>query len=505
MAADYDLLVVGGGINGCGIANRAAQCGLSVLLIERDDLASHTSSRSSKLIHGGLRYLEYGEFGLVREALAEREVLLTLAPHLVRPLSFVLPVGPGSRPAWLLGAGLLLYDHLGRRRTLPPSRRFDPARDPRGRCLRPEFSSAFSYADCRVDDARLVLANALQASEYGAAIRTRTRLTDARRADGLWQVALTGADGGTGRVRVRALVNAAGPWVQRVAAAAGVAHPGAGVRLVKGSHIAVPRLYAGDHAYLLQTADRRVVFVLPYGDLNLIGTTDVPFAGDPAAVAIEPAEAGYLCDTVNGYFRVPVSPSDVVWHYAGVRALYDNGAPEARAVTRDYRLVCDAPDGAAPLLSVFGGKLTTYRRLAIEALDLLSPFLPGPTRPDEPPPALPGGLLPVADPDDYRADLARRHPFLPLPALAAMVARHGSRCERLLAGIKAAADLGRHFGGGLYQREAEWLFEHEWALAAEDVLWRRTKCALGMTPDERTAFCLWWRDRFGEPAGTAVL
>lgn len=505
MAADYDLLVVGGGINGCGIANRAAQSGLSVLLVERDDLAFHTSSRSSKLIHGGLRYLEYGEFGLVREALAEREVLMTLAPHLVRPLTFVLPVGPGSRPAWMLRAGLLLYDHLGRRRTLPPSRRIDPARDPRGRCLRPAFSSAFSFADCRADDARLVLANALQASEYGADIRTRTCLTDARRDDGLWHAALTGPDG-TGRcVRVRALVNAAGPWVAGVAGMAGVGHDGAGVRLVKGSHVAVPRLYAGEHAYLLQNADRRVVFVLPYGELNLIGTTDVPFAGDPATVAIDPDETVYLCETVNRYFRTPVSPADVVWDYAGVRALYDDGAPEARAVTRDYRLLCDAPEGAAPLLSVFGGKLTTYRRLAIDALDLLAARLPGISPPAGPPVALPGGLLPIPDPDDYRADLARRHPWLPMPVLAAMVARHGSRCEGLLDGMSALADLGRDFGGGLYRREAEWLYETEWALAAEDVLWRRTRCALAMTPAEREAFCLWWRERFGGPAAAGAL
>lgn len=496
MSADFDVLIIGGGINGAGIANQAAQAGLSVLLVEQDDLAAQTSSRSSKLIHGGLRYLEHHAFRLVREALAEREILLGMAPHIIWPLDFVLPVSADTRPAWMLRAGLLLYDHLGARKTLPPSRRIDLRTRPEGRCLRPDLHVAFCYADCWVDDARLVLFNALQAEEFGASIRTRTRLTGARRADGRWHADLCSADGVASCCTARALVNAAGPWVTQVPGLAGTCRSGTGVRLVKGSHIVVPRLHAGGQAYLLQNDDGRVVFVLPYGAYSLIGTTDVPFDGDPARVEATPDEIAYLCRAVNRYFARPVGPDDVVWHFAGVRALYDDGAVQAQAVTRDYRLECDRT-GGAPLLTVFGGKITTYRRLALSALARLAPDFPQAVPPASPPPALPGGVLPVPDLGGYLRDLARRFPFMPRPALEAMLRRQGSRCEGLLDGTTALGDLGRDFGGGLYEREVCFMREEEWARSADDVLWRRSKAGLAMSPAERAAFAGWWDARGG--------
>jgi glycerol-3-phosphate dehydrogenase len=497
MREHYDVLVVGGGINGCGIANLAAQCGLSVLLVEQDDLAAHTSSASSKLIHGGLRYLEYGEFRLVREALAEREVLLAMAPHIIRPLTFILPHHKALRPVWMIRLGLLLYDHLGSREQLPASQRLTLAQHPAGAPLRPLYHTGFSYADCWVDDARLVVLNAMQAHEYGADILTSTRLEGACRSEAGWLARLSTASGAPWMVTASALVNAAGPWVERVLATT-LDHAGRSrLRLVKGSHIVVPRLYEGEHAYLLQSGDRRVVFVLPYGDYTLIGTTDVPFDGDPAALVASAEEIDYLCRVVNEYFRQPIRPEDVVWSFAGVRPLFDDGSPSAAAVTRDYHLELDGSE--VPLLSVFGGKLTTHRQLARAALARLAGRFEL-ELPDEAPPALPGGVLPTLTLSAYRRQLAQRFPWLPAALLTALLQRHGSLIERLLQGASTLADLGVDHGGGLYQREVEYLIGQEWARQPDDVLWRRSKCGLAMSEAERQAFAAAWEARYSRLA-----
>ncbi|MFC4160306.1 glycerol-3-phosphate dehydrogenase [Chitinimonas lacunae] len=488
----YDLLVVGGGINGVGIANHAAQAGQKVLLVEQDDLAAATSSASSKLIHGGLRYLEHYEFRLVREALGEREVLLEMAPHLVRPMTFVLPHHPGLRPTWLIRLGLFFYDHLGGRRRLPGSHGLNLRRHPYGEPLQPQFRRGFSYADCWVDDARLVVANALQLRELGGEVLTRTRLDTAwRDADGWW-AELAGPTEAR-RVRAKVLVNAAGPWVEQLLKQRLQLGARDAVRLVKGSHIVVPRLHEGQQAYILQHADNRIVFVLPYeNDYSLIGTTDVPYDGDPRRAAIEQDEVAYLCELVSEYFARPVQPSDVVWHYAGVRPLYDDQSDDPSAVTRDYVLRLDR-DGA-PVLSVFGGKLTTYRQLALAALLELQPFLPLQPLAAKPPP-LPGGDLPEADFEAFLTTVRQRYAALD-PALLGRLARQfGSRIDRVLDGVSETADLGQHYGAGLYQCELDYLVAQEWATSADDVLWRRTKRGLHMTAAQRAAVARWFNER----------
>jgi glycerol-3-phosphate dehydrogenase len=476
-----DLLVVGGGINGAGIARDAAGRGLTVALVEQGDLAGATSSASSKLIHGGLRYLEQMEFRLVREALAEREVLLASAPHIIRPLRFVLPHDRASRPRWLIRLGLMLYDHLGGRRSLPGTERIACRAHRYGAPLKPAIADAFAYSDCWVDDARLVVLAARDAAARGAAIATRTRLSAARRDGATWRATLDDlATGATREVRARALVNAAGPWVAAVIAAAGGRSPRA-MRLIKGSHIVVERLHDGDHAYILQNADRRIVFVLPYQErFSLIGTTDVAFDGDPADVAIAADEIDYLCDAVSRWFAAPVTRGDVVATYAGVRPLYDDHAASAATVTRDYVLDLDAPAGAAPLLSVFGGKITTFRRLAEQALDKLAARFPaaGPawTRAA----VLPGGDLPGGGPAALVTALRERHPWLP-PELARRLAlSYGTDAWRLIGGASRLADLGLEFGAGLSAREVDWLIAEEWARTVDDVLWRRTKLGLAI-------------------------
>ncbi len=478
----YDLLVVGGGINGAGIARDAAGRGLSVLLVEQDDLAAHTSSASTKLIHGGLRYLEQYDFRLVREALAERERLLAIAPHIIWPLEFVLPHAPGQRPAWLIRAGLFLYDHLASRKRLPASRavRFPPHQA--ASVLRPDLHRGFTYADCWVEDSRLVVLNALDAAERGTAIRPRTRLISARRDGALWHAELAGSPS---RVTARALANAAGPWVGEVLTAR-LAHPARrAVRLVQGSHIIVPRLHDGAFALILQNPDRRIVFVIPYEHrFSLIGTTDVPFAADPAQVTASADEIAYLCESASRYLRVPVAPADVIRSYAGVRPLYDDHAAAAAAVTRDYVLDLDAPDGAAPLLSVYGGKITTYRRLAEQAVAKLLAALGRPAAPGWTAAApLPGGDMPGADFAAWSADFAAAHPFLP-SALALRLARaYGTRATRILDGARTLEALGENFGAGLTEAEAAYLVRHEWAAAPEDILWRRSKLALHAPAD----------------------
>lgn len=485
---EIDLLVVGGGINGVGIARDAAGRGLRTVLVERDDLASGTSSASSKLVHGGLRYLEQFQFRLVREALAEREVLMRIAPHLVRPLRFVVPFRPGRRPAWLIGLGLFLYDRLGGRRSLAGSERIDLTRGPVGAGLQPDLGRGFAYSDCRVDDARLVVVTARDAAERGAHVLTRTEFTAARREGGSWLV--TVADRATGiesTLRARVLVNAAGPWVAEICRASGIA-PRHKLRLVKGSHLVVPRLYQGEHAYLLPNDDGRVVFIIPFEErFSLIGTTEVAIDGGPARVGISPAETEYLQSAVGGFLRQSFAVQDVVWSYAGIRPLYDDGHADPGSVTRDYLLELDGAAGEAPLLSVFGGKITTYRRLAERAMDKLQPYFPMLAPRWTANAALPGGNLGAPDMMSLVSRTLSKWPQLPPDLLRRLTRRHGSAIDEILAGVHRASDLGRHFGGMLYAREVDHFLTREWALTAEDILWRRTKEGMHMTPAEAAA------------------
>jgi glycerol-3-phosphate dehydrogenase len=481
-----DLIVVGGGINGVGIARDAAGRGLGVLLCDKGDLAGATSSASSKLIHGGLRYLEHGALRLVGEGLAEREVLMHMAPHLVRPLRIVLPHGPGARPRWMVRAGLYLYDRLGGARTLPGAEALDLRGDPLGLPLHDAVRHGFSYADCRTDDARLTIVSARDAAAHGAEIRPRTALVSARREAGIWHAVLRGADGADREVRARVLVNAAGPWVLDVLALAGLSTR-TRVRLVKGSHIVVPRLYEGDHAYLLQNDDRRIVFVLPFErDYSLVGTTELPFAGDPAEAHITPDETLYLCRAVARWFKAPPGPADVVWSYAGVRPLHDDRARDAAAVTRDYVFDLDVVDhsrGGAPALSIFGGKLTTHRRLAEHALERLLPYLPEAGPQWTAGSVLPGGeALPKGGVAALAVGLGRQYPFLDAATAARLARSYGSDAREMLGDARGKAALGRDFGLGLSEAELCWLMTREWAHTAEDVLWRRTKLGLGATP-----------------------
>ena len=474
---DVDLLIVGGGINGTGIARDAVGRGVSVMLVEKDDLASHTSSASSKLAHGGLRYLEQFEFRLVRESLDERERLLRAAPHIVEPLQFVMPLARGSRPTWMLRAGLLLYDHLGDRRLLPRSRPVRLEGEAFGAGLRPDLRRGFSYWDCRVQDSRLVVLNALDAAERGAMIMTRTELTEARREGGHWVATV-----GDRSVRARVLVNAAGPWV------AELYHRLAGVkrrcnaRLVKGSHIVVPRLYDGDHAFILQNGDGRVVFAIPFeGEFTLVGTTDVVWTGAPDKPAISDDEVGYLLETVDRNFSRTVGRDDIAWSYSGLRALVDDGSPDPSRVTRDYVLQLD--EEGAPLLSVFGGKLTTYRRLAERAVDGIARFFPGASGAWTGRAFLPGGVIPRGDLGAYSRGLAERYEAIPAQVVSRLTRTYGTRTERLLDGVQTLADLGEHFGVGLHAREVDYLGANEWARTAEDVLFRRTKLGLHVPPE----------------------
>ncbi|MGN6084721.1 glycerol-3-phosphate dehydrogenase [Trinickia sp.] len=480
----YDLLVVGGGINGAGIARDAAGRGLSVLLVEQHDLASHTSSSSTKLIHGGLRYLEYKEFGLVRKALQERETLLRAAPHIMWPLRFVMPHMPDLRPAWLIRAGLFLYDHLARRELLPGSRGIDLRRHPAGAPLVDSIARGFVYSDGWVDDARLVVLNALDASERGATVLTRTKLIGAVRAGGEWHAQLRQADGSRLDVRAGAIANAAGPWVGQLlhdALGRGAHHS---VRLVKGSHIVTRRLFDHDHAYIFQNPDKRIIFAIPYEhEFTLIGTTDVEYRGDPAQVAITEDETRYLCESINRYFTRKITPADVCWTYSGVRPLLEEeGAENPSAVTRDYRLELDAQAGEAPLLSVFGGKITTFRKLAEEALDRLASVMPIAKAAWTATAPLPGGDIAGAKFEPFAAKFANEHVWLPADVARRYARAYGTRANRLLGTAQALADLGREFAPGLFEQELRYLRDVEWARSAQDVLWRRSKIGLHLQP-----------------------
>jgi glycerol-3-phosphate dehydrogenase len=494
--SEFDLAIVGGGVNGCGIARDAAGRGLSVFLCEMNDLASGTSSWSTKLVHGGLRYLEYYEFRLVREALMEREVLWGIAPHIIRPLRFVLPHHSGLRPAWLLRLGLFFYDHLGGRKLLPPTRSLDLRTDVTGKPLAPgRFTKGFEYSDCEVDDARLVVLNARDAAERGAQIRTRARAIEARQHDGRWQITVEDTvTGARSTISARVLINAAGPWVHEFLAGKVGVNARANVRLVQGSHIVVPKLYDHDRAYILQNADGRIVFTIPYrDDYTLIGTTDRDYDGDPAAAKATQEEIDYLCASVSEYFAKPVKPADVVWTYSGVRPLYDDGASEAKAATRDYVFEVDAKPGAAPVLSVFGGKITTYRRLSEEALERIASWLPkieskgswtGRT-------ALPGGEFDVHGLGALIASLQADYPFLSQAHATRLARAYGTRAEKLLGDASSAADLGQDFGATLTEAEVRYLMAQEWALTAEDIIWRRSKLGLRLSPDQVTALDGW--------------
>jgi glycerol-3-phosphate dehydrogenase len=481
----HDIFIIGGGINGCGIARDAAGRGYSVYLAEMNDLASGTSSGSTKLIHGGLRYLEYYEFRLVRESLMEREVLWRMAPHIIWPLRFVLPHAEGLRPAWLLRLGLFLYDHIGGRKLLPATRTLDMKRDVAAKPLKPLFAKAFEYSDCWVNDARLVVLNARDAADRGATIRTRARVASARREDDHWRLGVEDVwSGEVEDVRARLIVNAAGPWVDKVLSGAVGQNDVRNVRLVKGSHIVVPKKFDDHRAFFFQNRDGRIVFAIPYEeDFTLIGTTDQDFDGDPGATAISDAEIAYLCDAASEYFAKPVRRDDIVWTYAAVRPLYDDGATKAQEATRDYVLKADER-GGAPLVNIFGGKITTYRRLAEAMLEKIEGLLGARGKRWTAGAVLPGGDF---APDGFESEVARlkgSYPFLDLRLARRLVRLYGSKARVLLGLARSEADLGRCFGTDLYEAEIRYLMAHEWAATADDVLWRRTKRGLRLTREE---------------------
>lgn len=481
MTQAFDLIVVGGGVNGAGIARDAAGRGASVLLLEAGDLAGGTSSASTKLVHGGLRYLEYREFALVREALQEREILWRIAPHIVRPMRFVLPHTPGLRPRWMLRAGLFVYDHLGGRRQWPAARGIRLCDHPAGQPLDPALTHGFEYSDGWVDDARLVVLNARDAADRGATILTRTPMLSARREGDLWRVETP-----RGAFHARALVNAGGPGANDVSRLAGEA-PAFGLRRVRGSHIVVRKLFDHDYAYIFQLPDTRICFAIPYErDFTLIGTTDRDHTAPLQNVSAAEDEIAYLCEAASRYFRKAVMRADVVWTYSGVRALVDDGSDRPEAATRGYRLSLTALSAGPPLLGVWGGKITSYRHVAEAAVDLLTPRLPalsGVAWTAGVP--LPGGDFPANAQDDLVETLCAEYAFLTGPEALRIARAYGTRASRWLGKARSRADLGRDFGAGLSEAEVAWLRAEEWAVTADDVLWRRTKLGLHMTAGQR--------------------
>ncbi len=490
----YDLAVIGGGINGAGIARDAAGRGASVLLIERGDLAEGTSSSSTKLIHGGLRYLEHYEFSLVREALSEREVLWGIAPHIIWPLRFILPHRPGLRPRWLLRLGLFLYDHIGGRKLLPPAKSVELAKHPAGAPLKPEYAHAFAYSDCWVDDARLVVLNARDAADRGAEIRTRCEVTGMQRQGDGWLI-----DAGGEQFRARCVINAAGPRVLDLLDRAG--EPASQrIRLVRGSHIVVRKAFEHEYAYFFQLPDARIFFAIPYEvDFTLIGTTDVDHDASLDEVKASPEEIAYLCAGASEYFRTPITPDDVVWTYSGVRPLVDDGSGKPEAATRGYRFDLDGGDDEAPLLSVFGGKITTYRQLSSAALDKVLPFCPslahGADWTGSAP--LPGGDFGRGEAAAKARELAARYPFLGEPQANRMIRLYGTLAWQFLGQATIPGDLGEQFGHGLTAAEVDYLITHEWARTAQDVLWRRTKLGLHFSAEQTARLDQYITERTG--------
>lgn len=481
----YDLLVIGGGINGVGIARDAAGRGLSVMLCEKDDLAAHTSSASTKLIHGGLRYLEHYEFSLVRKALCEREVLLRMAPHIIWPMRFVLPTNTGMRPSWLIRLGLFLYDHMGGRELLPATTTLSRMRSPELSPLKAKFKKAFEYSDCWVDDARLVVLNAVAAAEDGAEVHTRAECVGLKQAHDHWSAAIDFNGSGRREVFARAVVNAAGPWVDDIVNMSGDARNETKVRLVKGSHIIVPQLFPGDKAYFFQSNDGRIAFVIPYenNQFTLIGTTDETFEGNRNCVEASESEVRYLCDITNSYFEKQIVPEDVISTYSGVRPLFDDQESDASLVTRDYVLsLSDGP--RAPILSVFGGKITTYRKLAEDALEQLSPWFKSMNRAWTEGAHLPGGEIENADFAAFFDAMALQYHWLDMKVLKRLLRAYGTRIGNVLDRAETVEDLGQHYGAGLYQTEVDYLIKTEFARTADDILWRRSKIGLRMTASE---------------------
>jgi len=482
----YDFFIIGGGINGCGIARDAAGRGLSVFLAEKDDLASATSSASTKLIHGGLRYLEHYEFRLVREALIEREILLNAAPHIIWPLRFVLPHHKGLRPAWLVRLGLFLYDNLGGRKILPGTRSVDFRSDVTGQPLKDTFTKGYEYSDCWVEDARLVVLAARDAAAKGTEIRTRTTVKKAIREDGIWKIEISAADGSIQFIEAKALVNAAGPWVSEVLAQVIGRNDPDKIRSVKGSHLVVDKLYDHDRCYIFQNADDRICFAIPYETIfTLIGTTDEEFGGPPGKPEITQAETEYLLGAVSEYFKKPITKDIIRWSYSGVRPLYDDGASSAQEATRDYVLKLDNPTSQAPLLSVFGGKITTHRRLAEHALEKLAPFFPQAKAPWTATAKLPGGMA-YGGVADYIAQQQKTYSFLTPQNVTRLFRAYGTDMQKIIGTARAASDLGKFFGP-LSEREITYLKENEWVQTADDILWRRSKLGLHMKPDEIAA------------------
>lgn len=485
----YDLLIIGGGINGTAIARDAAGRGLSVCLCERDDLASHTSSASTKLIHGGLRYLEHYEFRLVRESLIEREVLLQAAPHIIRPLRFVLPYDKGLRPRWMLRLGLFLYDHIGGRKLLPGTKTVSLKKPPHKGVLESRLRTGFEYSDCWVEDARLVVLNALDAHERGADIRIHSEVTNLKATRTGYSASVRGAEGRQETLKAKAVVNAAGPWVDAVEGLLKHGQNASELRLIKGSHIVTKRLFAGDHAYIFQNADGRIVFAIPYEqDFTLIGTTDVPYDHAEGRPQASQAEIDYLCAAVSEYLAVDVTAQDVVWTYSGVRPLYDDHQAEASEVTRDYVLDMEEPVEGAPFMSVYGGKITSSRKLADHALRKFADYFPdcGPSWTETA--SIPGGEIDKGDLATLVDELQTQYPHVTQAQCVRLARLYGTRSHAIL----ATGDLGQVFGDVLSEAEARYLVAHEWARNAEDILWRRTKAGLHMRESERQAFTRWF-------------
>lgn len=489
----YDLFIIGGGVNGVGIARDAAGRGLSVFLAEQNDLASGTSSASTKLIHGGLRYLEHYEFRLVREALIEREVLLNSAPHIIWPLRFILPHHSGLRPRWLIRLGLFMYDHLGGRKILPPTRSVDFKTDITGQPLKEEFTHGYEYSDCWVEDARLVVLMARDAANKNAVIRTRTTVKQARRVKDFWEIDIVDAAGRTETINAKVLVNAGGPWVSDILAKVIGRNDPDKIRMVKGSHIVVDKLYDHDRCYIFQNGDGRICFAIPYEtNFTLVGTTDEDYQGEPSKPQITDVETNYLLGAVSEYFKRPVTKEMIRWSYSGIRPLYDDGASSAQEATRDYVLKVDHPENQAPMLSIFGGKITTHRRLAEHALEKLAAFFPKAKAPWTARGTLPGALA-YKDVANYIAEQQRAYSFLKPQNVLRLFRAYGTGMQEILSGARFSSDLGKNFGP-ISEREIAYLRKNEWVNSADDILWRRSKLGLHMKAEEVQAL----RDYMGE-------